>query len=167
MSRTVALALALLVAACAAPAPQPPTPTVPLDPYAYPQGPRPAFEPTSPSSTLQRREVDEFLAQGPAWFIRNVDVVPARIGDGFAGFQVVRFFEGDPRFARVDIKPGDVVVRVNDMPIGKPDQFMKAWEDMKVASELTVEYVRGASKRVLRWEIVEPGSLEPRVTTGG
>jgi type II secretory pathway component PulC len=160
------LAAVLLLAACAGPGMLLVEPTQPVDPNAQPiDGERPTLEATAPTSKLTRDEVDVFLANGPHWFIRQVDVVPARVGDHFAGFRIVHFFAATRRFRRVDLRPGDVVIRVNDLPIGRPEQFMKVWEDLKVAKELTVEYVRGGSVRLLRWEIDDPGSIEPTVIT--
>ena len=136
--------------------------TRPVDPYAQDTRDRVRL-PTAPVTTLERADVDRFLANGPGWFIQQVDLVSANAGPHFVGFRVMRFFEGDRRFSAVDIKPGDVVVRVNDMPIGRPEQFMKVWEDMKIAKQLTVEYIRGGSVRFLRWEIREEGALEEEV----
>ena len=173
-----ALLLPLLGACATGP---PIEPAEPVDPYAStpsePMGrcadpppevepepcdrPQPAGEPV-----LARAEVDRFMANGPQWFIRQVDMEPARLADRFVGYRLQRFFDGDARFARVDLKVGDVVLRVNGMPIGRPEQFMKAWGELKVAKELAVEYVRGGLQRELRWEIREAGALPEQVITG-
>ena len=169
--RTLSI-LALIICSCATP---PPTvaPTQPIDPFGRPRLPRAATAPGAAGETpagpsdLERTEVDAFLANGPSWFIRQVSMEPARMGDKFVGFRIVHFFEGDPRFTTVDLQPGDVVIRINDMPIGKPDQFMKAWEDIKAARKLMVEYVRGGSIRVLEWNIVDESEIQPQIVTGG
>jgi len=127
--------------------------------------PAPANTPDDPG-TLDRADVDRFMENGPQWFIRQVDLEPARLGGEFVGYRIVRFFDDDRRFRRVDLRPGDVVLRVNDLPIGRPEQFMKVWTDLKVARALTVEYVRGGSQRLLRWEIVSDGELPEQVITG-
>jgi len=138
--------------------------------------PKPARKPTparggAPAAvtgpdTLDRAEVDRFMENGPHWFIRQVDLEPARLGGEFVGYRLVRFFDDDRRFRKVDLRPGDVVLRVNDLPIGRPEQFMKVWTDLKVAKALTVEYVRGGSQRLLRWEIRSDGELPEQVITG-
>lgn len=177
----------LWAAACATPPPQV-EPTEPSDPFGVPRLPKAAAAtPATPaaarggagagvdagddavrrSAEIERAEVDAFLANGPGWFIRQVSMEPARMGDKFVGFRIVRFFEGDPRFEAVDLRAGDVVIRVNDMPIGKPDQFMKAWEDVKAARKLAVEYVRGGSVRLLQWDIVDESEIQPQIVTGG
>ena len=152
------------LSACASP-PPPVEATEPVDPFGRPRLPRAASPPAGPTS-LDRADVDAFLAQGPGWFVRHVAMEPAHLGDQFVGHRIVSFFESDERFATVDLRPGDVVVRVNDMRIGKPEQFMKAWEDMKVARKLVVEYVRGGSVRVLTWDIIDEGQIQPHIVTG-
>jgi hypothetical protein len=163
-----------LVGSCATPAPVV-EPTEPADPFGRPRLPRSSAGAASDSADakpagaaeLERTEVDAFLANGPGWFIRQVSMEPAHLGDKFVGFRIVRFFDGDPRFSAVDIRPGDVVIRINDLPIGKPDQFMKAWEDIKAARKLNVEYVRGGSVRLLEWDIVDESEIQPQIVTGG
>ena len=171
MSFRVALLWLVVVAGAAACAsPQAVRPTDPVDPFGRPRMPRAraaegGAAPSGPTS-LERAAVDAFLANGPHWFIRQVAMEPAHMGDKFVGFRIVSFFEGDPRFSNVDLRPGDVVIRVNDMPIGKPDQFMKAWEDLKAARKLEVEYVRGGSVRLLEWTIIDESEIQPHIVTG-
>jgi len=153
-----------VVHGCASP-PAPIEGTDPVDPFGRPRLPRAAAPPAGPTS-LDRADVDAFLAQGPGWFIQRVAMEPAHLGDQFVGHRLVTFFDGDDRFASVDLRPGDVVLRVNDLRIGKPEQFMKAWEDMKVARRLVVEYVRGGSVRVLQWDIVDEGEIQPHIVSG-
>jgi len=192
--RLVALGILAVAGACATAPPM--KPTQPVDPYAPTPSetigrcvePPPDAEPEpcdQPGKTggegkgagggreqakdpgvLERSDVDRFLENGPQWFIRQVDLEPARLGGHFVGYRLVRFFDGDARFRRVDLRPGDVVLRVNELPIGRPEQFMKVWTDVKVAKELTVEYVRGGSKRLLRWRIRDGGELPEQVITG-
>ena len=173
--RRAFLVLPLLGACVTSPSVEP---TEPVDPYAPTPSetigrckepppevePEPCDEPPpAGEAVLQRTQVDRFMENGPQWFVRQVDMEPARLGDRFVGYRLRRFFDGDARFARVDLKVGDVVLRVNGMPIGRPEQFMKAWGELKVAKELTVEYVRGGLQRELRWEIRDTGALPEEV----
>ena len=56
----------------------------------------------------------------------------------------------------LDLKPGDVVTRVNGHSIERPEQALKVWNGLRVASELFVEYERDGRARSLRWAIVDP-----------
>ena len=170
--------LALLVAACAG-GPRV-EPTQPVDPFAPTPSetigrcrepapevePEPCVKPPAAGPRVLRREdVDRFMSNGPQWFVRQIDLEPAKLGDRFVGYRLRHFFDGDPALSGVDLKVGDVILRVNDLPIGRPDEFMKAWGELKVAKELTVEYVRGGLQRELRWEIRTEGSLPEQVIT--
>jgi len=90
-------------------------------------------------------------------FIHNVvvDRYPRARTHRFRGWRVLELFPGDVRFANVDIKPGDVILRVNERSIERPDQFVAVWNSLKVAKELVVETQRAGKLRVLRWRIVE------------
>ncbi len=124
------------------------------------------FQPSKPGEdqgTLERSEVDAVLNAGPQEFIKHVRVSPALLAGKFIGFRLVEFFPGDPRFARVDLHPGDVVTRVNGLPIERPEQVMKVWETLKVADELKVEYIRGGMVKVLRWKIVDSKAMPTKL----
>lgn len=131
------------------------------------EGEGPGFDPMAPrypgeeAGKLERSEVDEVLLAGPQAFISKLRLSPALVGDKFIGFRLEEFFPGDPRFRQVDLHPGDVILRVNGQPIGQPDEFMKVWEQLKVAPELRIEYLRGALVRVLRWQITDGQAVQP------
>jgi len=76
----------------------------------------------------------------------------------FHGWRIVSF--RDPaRWADVDLKPGDVVLKVNDHKLERPEDAMVPWQSLAIASELRVSYERDGQAKELRYEIVDdPGS---------
>jgi type II secretory pathway component PulC len=99
---------------------------------------------------LKRATLEAVLAAGPQRFMSGILLDPFFVDGQFVGFALTRFYDGDPHFAGVDLKRGDVVVRVNGQPIGRPEEFMRVWQDLRTLDEIRVEYLRGAQKRVLR-----------------
>ena len=58
-------------------------------------------------------------------------------------------------FRGIDLKPGDVVTRVEGMPIEHPEEAIEAFRALEVASELRVDYDRDGVPRILRFRIVD------------
>lgn len=110
--------------------------------------------------TLSRSALTTVMAAGPQRFMSKVLLDPFFVDGRFVGFTLTRFYERDPRFSPVDLRRGDVVVRINGLPIGRPNEFMRAWDEVKTADEIRVEYLRGAEKRVLRVRIIDPRSTK-------
>ena len=143
----------LLVVACLAcgPAPRP-----------HPESPAPASVPTSapasqrgPTGVITRVDLRAFLNRGMQPLIANVvlDRYPRLTSKRFRGWRVIEFFPADARFRDVDLKPGDVVVRVNGRSIERPEQWDAVWTGLKTAKELVVETQRKGQERTLRWRI--------------
>jgi hypothetical protein len=143
----------LLLVACLAcgPAPRPQT----LSPASVPAS-APASRPAR-TGVITRAELKGFLDRGMPAFIANVvvDRYPRARAQRFRGWRIVEFFPGDARFNNVDIKPNDVILRINERSIERPDQFVAVWESLKPAKELVVETQRAGKVRVLRWRIVD------------
>jgi hypothetical protein len=136
-------------------------------PGAAPTGePLPTEPPTSVAATglapgpadarsIGRGELNRVLDAAPGRFLAKIDSEP-RFRDGrFHGWRLRAFFPGDPRFARVDLRPGDVVVRVNGQRLERPDDLFSVWTALRTARELVVELERDGTPRTLRWTIVD------------
>jgi len=87
-------------------------------------------------------------------FLRRIDVRERLTEDGkFIGFEILRF-KGEPSFWQgVDLRAGDVVLRVNGAPIGHYGQAFKVWQSLATAPSLVVTYDRAGQSRELRLEI--------------
>lgn len=106
-----------------------------------------------PRGVLFRDEVDATVDQGLGYFLQRLELEPALDNGRFRGFRVAamrppEWWEG------VDLKPGDVILNVNGMPIERDTQAYEAFIALKKSSELRVEYLRGGQSRALVYRIV-------------
>jgi hypothetical protein len=132
-----------------------------------------------PAGTLRRSDVRQALSAGLGAFLQYVtfDVdhpvfrepdqcmstpPPSKMnastcahapGRTFVGFRILEL--KGPRWAGIDLKPGDVVTAVNGFPIERPEQAQQAFLSLAVASELRVDYERDGQPRSLRLSIVD------------
>lgn len=120
-----------------------------------PSVPEPAPSPAPPErrGTIARAELDRVLDAGLGRFLQSVTTEPHLDGRRFVGFRVLEL-RGE-LFAGVDLAPGDTIVRVNGMPIERPEQALAAWNALRVASELTLDVLRDGQARQLRFAIEE------------
>ena len=147
----------VLLAGCAEVAPA----EVPKEPLATgvatepPHEARPAPPPPEPrpSGVITRGDLAKVLDASPGAFLQHVDSEARFVGGRFAGWKLVTFFPGDPRFAGVDLQAGDVVKSVNGNAIERPEQLMDLWQALRSADELVVDLERAGARRTLRWKI--------------
>ncbi|MBK8251721.1 MAG: serine protease [Polyangiaceae bacterium] len=106
---------------------------------------------------LARPMVERVLRQGPPWLLAQI--VPEEvIRDGrFVGWRLLSL----PASWNIDLKPGDVVTKVNGLSIETPDDFWAAWMQMQSAVELRVAYERGGKPLELVMPIDGPTSAGP------
>jgi len=113
----------------------------------------PAPPPVRREGTIARAQLDDVLAQGIGRFLRRVATEPHLDEGRFVGFRLTELrselFEG------VDLRPGDTLLSVNGLPIERPEEAMQVWNALRVASELTVEYLREGERHQLRFAIAE------------
>jgi type II secretory pathway component PulC len=150
--------LSLLLAACGGSAPPPErneTSSTPAHRAAVFTPAPAAPEPADGSSTIARAELDAVLDAGLGRFLQGVETEPVLEGGRFAGFRLVSLYPDDPRLAGSEPRAGDVVVRVNGQSIERPEQAMRVWEELRVASELAIEYRRDGEAREVRYPIVD------------
>jgi type II secretion system protein C len=150
--RTLApLAVALALGACGGAAP-----SSALVPAAAPKAARPAAPAPLDDHHLARSVVHDVVSQGLGTFLQHVDVAdqPVLAGGKFHGFRIAALRDS-PFWEGVDLKPGDVVTRVNGFPIEHPEQAQTAFESLDVSSELRVDYERDGQPRELVYAIVE------------
>lgn len=141
-------AFALTILGCGASAPPPAT--SPQKPADKPVASEPA--PAAPSS-LKRSIVKQAISYGVGAFLQNVAVAdwPAMKDGKFHGW-TIKAIRGD---WGVDIRPGDVVTKVNGMPIEHPEEADAALRSLEKAKALRVDYERGGEPKTLELAIVE------------
>jgi type II secretory pathway component PulC len=160
--RLLALALsASLVAACGHA--QRPAAAPSLAPVAV-AGP-PVVVATVPADTIRRSAIRSVLVAGPGAFLQkiSVDDHPVLSGGKFHGFRILSL-RADA-FRGVDLKPGDVVTRIEGMPIEHPEEAIQAFNALQVASELRVDYERDGVARMLRYRIIDDDAPAPAKPT--
>lgn len=154
------LATAFIAAACGGSAAEP----------AFPPMPSPSAEkaaaPAPHPGKLARGDVVRVVDAGLGRFLGQVDVEPSVERGAFRGFRIVElrpaeFWQG------VDLRPGDVVTRVNDMPIERETQAWEAFMSLKKARHLKVSYLRGGIERELSFEIVDGDTPPPPASAKG
>lgn len=104
---------------------------------------------------IPRDQLVGVLERGLGHFLRGVATEPHLQDGEFVGFRVVAMYPDDPRFARLDLQPGDVVTRINGQSIERPEQAFEVWSSLHVSSELLVDYLKDGEERSLRFAIVD------------
>ena len=103
---------------------------------------------------LRRAVVDAVIDRGAQRLIASIQVAPHLLEGRFVGFRIVGVGREAPFVNSSAIRPGDVILRVNQEPIERPEQFMRAWELVKQASNLEIALLRGDQHLLYRWAIV-------------
>lgn len=139
--------LGLLVGCGAAPEPPPVAPKPVAKAPAQPVAQRP------PQGALYREDVNALIARGFPEFLQHIDVEPRLVDGQFRGWSIVQLNPSD-FWSGVDLKPGDIVTRVNDLPIERETEAFDAFESLKQSSALRVAFQRDGQSRVLEYRII-------------
>ena len=159
----VTVVAALLAGCAAAPMERPDEPLIGAPPPAPPPAPvlpppvaPAAVEAPGPAApgTLWRADVRRILAGSPGAFLGHVEAVPAFASKKFRGWRIVSFFPGDPRLGGV-LRPGDIVVKVNEQAIERPEQFGDVWQAAGTRADLSVDLIRDGNPARLSWRVVD------------
>ena len=110
--------------------------------------------PTGPAGSIARADLDRVLAASPGAFLARVDSEPVVRSGRFVGWRIRSLFSGDARFAASALLPGDIVTRINDRPIERPEQFSDVWHSLGAARELRVAVIRAGKAGTLLFPIV-------------
>ncbi|HEX2673819.1 MAG TPA: serine protease [Polyangiaceae bacterium] len=140
--------LGLLIGCGAAPEPPPAAPKpVAQAPVVAPAAQRP------PQGALYREDVNALLARGFPEFLQHVDVEPRLVDGQFRGWSIVQLNPSE-FWSGVDLKPGDIVTRVNDLPIERETEAFDAFESLKKSDALRVAFQRDGQSRLLEYKII-------------
>jgi type II secretory pathway component PulC len=139
-------ALALTACGSSSPVPEAPQPKLAEAPPAPPPEPQ-------PKEKVARASVDAALKAGLGKFLGNLEV-EAHLDKGkFVGWKIVEL-RGD-MWTGVDLKPGDVVTRVNGFKIEREHEANAAFKSLAVASEIRVSIIRDGQPVEVRFAIEE------------
>jgi type II secretory pathway component PulC len=119
-----------------------------------------AEEPTAPEAprepfTIYRDELEQTLQRGLQPLIADVNLRPELDGGRFVGWRVQFLAPAESPFRESAVRPGDVLVRVNDAPIERPDQMMALWKSLESADHVTFHVLRGGKPVDLTYRVVE------------
>jgi len=110
--------------------------------------------PRPPQGALFREEVNAVIDSGFAQFLQRVEVEPRLVEGQFRGWSIVNLSPRD-FWTGVDLKPGDIVTRVNDLPIERETEAFDVFESLKQAGTLRVSFQRDGQSRLLEYRIVQ------------
>ena len=132
-------------------------------PAKAPEGTSPAARVAAPTTTasatlekttaLHRTQVKQTIAKGLGYFLQGVAVedYPVMTGGKFHGFKI-KAITGD---WGVDLRPGDVITRVNGMTIEHPEEADAALRSLDKAQALRVDFDRDGKPLTLELPIVD------------
>jgi type II secretory pathway component PulC len=105
------------------------------------------------TTKLTRSQVRGLIRSGLGVFFQNVALedYPVMRNNKFYGFKIRAM---NPQWT-VDLRPGDVVTRVNGMPIEHPEEADAAMRTLDKAPALRVDYERAGQAGVLELPIVD------------
>jgi S1-C subfamily serine protease len=129
---------------------EPPPAQAPPRPSAARAEPPPA---PRPPGVLWREDVVHAVDQGLGRFLQHAEVEPAIEEGQFVGHRIVSLVPPD-YWQGIDLRPGDVVMRVNGMPIEQDIDAYRVFVGLKTADALRVSYLRGGAARELTLKIV-------------
>ncbi len=114
-----------------------------------PPPPAPTCQAFAAPGVLRRAALVRAVDGGLGRWLQGVDVAPERRDGRFQGWMVRRLHPDDPCFAEVDLRPGDVVTRVNGRSLERPEQANEVFGSLRTARSLVVELVRNGQPRTL------------------
>ncbi|MDI1434490.1 serine protease [Polyangium sorediatum] len=125
--------------------PPPAAPKAPASASAQAASKGPAKAPDK----LERDALKTVLPMGLPWLLRRVWPEEVFREGKFVGWRLVAIPE---EWTGLDVRPDDVVTRVNGKTVETPEQLWDVWTSLATAPELRVTYERGAETK----EIVLP-----------
>ena len=143
--------LTTLIGCGAAPAVPPAAPKVAAKPA---QVAKAVAAPRPPKGALFREDVNRVIDSGFGLFLQRVEVEPRLVEGQFRGWSIVKLSPRD-FWTGVDLKPGDIVTRVNDLPIERETEAFDVFESLKQVDTLRVAFQRDGQSRVLEYRIVQ------------
>jgi S1-C subfamily serine protease len=135
----------------------------------YPAAPPPGVSASpddyapAPPGALWRKDVNDVLDAGLGKFLQRADLRAELQEGAFVGFRIVEL-RPPAWWQGVDVVPGDVITRVNGMPIEQPTDAHAAFESLRKSDTLVVNYLRDGQPRELSYSIIEKPAAEPPAT---
>jgi general secretion pathway protein C len=116
-----------------------------------PSRPPAPLPPASSSTTLQREEVEASLSDLNQ-LMQQVRIRPYLEANKPAGFLVSDIKPGSI-FAKMGLRNGDVVQKINDQAITSPEQAIDLYQGLMEAGEIALEIKRGRKSEKINYEV--------------
>lgn len=100
---------------------------------------------------VDRGEVDEALADMPR-LLTQARLLPNFRGGKTDGFRIFNIVPGS-LFAKIGLKNGDVLHRVNEISIEDPTKFMEIFQQLRNENHISLDLVRGGQPTTLEYDI--------------
>jgi len=107
------------------------------------------------ANALRRSALVRTLDAGLGAWLSGVDIEPKVVRGRFQGWLIQSIYAGDPCWSDIDLRAGDVVVRVNRRPIHSPDEAQAVWTALRSAREIAVDFLRDGKSQTLRFPVVD------------
>ncbi len=113
--------------------------------------------PVNPALGVMRQIIEYgYVIRG--WLGVETQVVPQDIADAAeldeGGILVVAVFSGGPA-AEAGIRPGDIMIKINDQPLFNPQQGIKMVSQFVPGSNIDIEILRGWERKTLMAQLAE------------
>ncbi|HKP61572.1 MAG TPA: hypothetical protein VJV78_32805 [Polyangiales bacterium] len=105
------------------------------------------------AGVISRAVLQAELALGIGRFLQQVRAEPNVTRGRFLGWRVVTLYPNRTDIQVQVLRPGDTVMRVNNQPIERPEQFKALWDAMAKANELVLDIQRDGRSSRLRYTI--------------
>jgi type II secretory pathway component PulC len=96
---------------------------------------------------LRRAALVRTIDAGLPLWLQGVEGDRVLANHRFQGWLVKSLHPGDPCYQDVDLRSGDVVLRVNGKSIEKPDQAFDVVQSLRTAPAIVVDYLRDGKPR--------------------
>jgi len=105
---------------------------------------------------LRRSAIKRTVDAGLGRWLQTVSVDPLLARGRFRGWIIRSFNSDDVCFSGVDLREGDVVMRVNGRPVERPEEALEVWSKLPTSAELVIDVLRDGQAHRVRFGIVDP-----------
>ena len=102
---------------------------------------------------IHREDLLATLEAGVPRFLSQLDVKAETHQGRFVGWRLMAIRH--ERGSDFVLRPGDLVLRINNQGLERPEQFMQVWESLQGATEIVFEIVRGDQPSAVRFAITD------------
>jgi type II secretory pathway component PulC len=99
---------------------------------------------------IEREGLVALVDQGLGRFLQHLRLEPAMRDGKFGGFRLAAL---DPAWRGAGLESGDLIMRLNGQPIERPEQALAAFESLRTASEIRVDFTRDGVPSSVRYRI--------------